>query len=74
MPVIRISEAEKGLGEGTAEKIAIGEHEMRRSLANGVLRAFFWGNIALWIVIHIINGCRYIIYYLWTSNAQRSHH
>ncbi len=34
-----------------AVHLAIGEHEMRRDLAKGILKVFVVGNAALWVLI-----------------------
>ena len=48
---IRISASEQVVDTGTLARIALGEHEMRRDLASGILRAFVVGNSAVWIIV-----------------------
>ena len=35
-------------------RLAIGEHELRRDLAAGVLRVFVVGNAALWVLVALL--------------------
>ena len=52
--VLELSKELDGISEGAAELIAVGEHKMRRDLADGVQRVFVICNSALWIVIALL--------------------
>ncbi len=51
---IEISLSEHGLDSATVTRLALGEHELRRELANGVQRVFLIGNIALWVLVLVL--------------------
>jgi hypothetical protein len=51
---IPLSSAESRLNDETAARLAINEHEMRRDLARGILRAFVVGNSAVWVLVVLL--------------------
>jgi hypothetical protein len=49
---LALSDAERPVHTDTvADRLALGEHEMRRDLARGITRAFIIGNLAVWILV-----------------------
>ncbi len=38
----------------TAAQLALGDHEMRRDLARGILKIFVVGNAAVWVLVVVL--------------------
>jgi putative copper export protein len=48
---IRLSALAQGVDSTTAAHLALGEQEMRRDLAKGILKVFVVGNAAVWLLV-----------------------
>jgi hypothetical protein len=66
---LALSDAERPVHTDTvADRLALGEHEMRRELARGITRAFVVGNLAVWL---LVAGLAAIDVYLLVHGMQK---